>query len=545
MVENKLDVLEALRKLSSPDQDRWFSVEDLIEVTQLSEKWVRENLARLELLGLVYVRDGSRGTRFYSLRSTGGSSRLIQTDVSNREQTLLSKTVGSERVRQAVEIGATVQRTHEWPRFPPLPLIKELVERRDEIRQILKETTLGELDEVFTDLRTRREAEREERKGIGNPFAAVTITAWHGLVDGKAKKSSLRRGIIIGTAASAQSRLLAFRFGSYSIPVKFGLTTACGIIHRIEDGKTEPHEILRPERLTEPTGVSEDSDRAEFPGLNKILKQSFHYQLDHEALNFALPLLRDRIHYKTDVESMEHGQGLRSAGSLLLLLKSGSLTPQEQSPFDLLDSEKALYVQRAFDSYLRLRDRLRDHGDSCLAFGVLRSSEPRRSIFREIVSELLRRRWGSKWNPGGLNLLDDNIILGILLNEGEYTAVIKKTPHQDVIPEKDRDRVRGIIGSAKFSQWLENTRDSKTYQFFMGLGNGKALRFDSPVFSEERNEGPEIRDRTADTIFSISSPIEDFEGSVPRIVSYAEGHSEDYLRHMAKIMPTWLGGRTR
>lgn len=532
MEVKKVDVLDALNHLKAYGGEGWVSVEDLVKLTNLSEKWVRESLERLQAADLVSVMVMSRGVRLYALKRPIEALTTVTPDSLTPEQTVILKRSATSQGRKPVQIGSSSQKVREWTPPPPIPVLTELFKRRKEIREILQATDIDQLSSIFEELKVKRESQRG-----GNPFKAVKMFALDGLIDGLAKKIKVN-ALMAGTASSAQVSVLGFRFGKMSIPVKFALTTACGIVHKVVNDKVQPsvHEIKLPKHLM-PEGIDAENYDHDFPGMNKLVKESFHYGLDHETLDYALTLLKQRIHYKADVESIEAAKDINPNESMLLLLKSGSLTPQEQNPFDLLEPTKAKWVQRAFHDYTLLRDRLMTAGG--LAFGVLSRTEPRTSIYREIIDELLSSKLPS-WTPGKMYPLDDNDVLGMLLERGEYTPVVEKIPHEDVLQKMGPERVRGILGNALFGQYESYRQKSKTYQFFIGYGNGKAVRFDYPLFEE--NGGTEIRDSVAPILLSRSSIEDEFDGTRPRIVTYAEGMSERHLIDMAKLLPSWVGG---
>jgi hypothetical protein len=529
---NKLTAEEALKRLRAYNEQRWASVEDLVATTKLSDKWVRESLYRLEEEGRLFVKVGPHGIRLYSLRLTEEEAQHEKLISEEHPATVKSATTGGKR--RVVEISAGPAVESALP--PPIPVLRELYNRREEIRKILLDTSTSELVEVFQSL---HEEKRKNERREGNPFGAVKLFATKGIIEGKVIGDSTQDAVMIGTAASAQPCIVGLRFGPVSIPVKFGLTTAAGIIQEIEKGKVvkEPYEIGFPKQLS-PERVTEDYDH-EFPGMTKIIREIFHYELDHQTLDYALDILRSRLHYKVDMESLDHVR-LKEEGTPLLLLKSGSLTPQEQSPFDLLDPAKRTLLLDDVNSYMRLRDRLKDQGPNCFAFGVLKDTEPRRAVIRDIIDELLTRKL-PEWEGGRMNTVDDNDVLGLLLDPGEYTPVLKKTPHEDII-ESMRDRARNALGSALYIQFETNRQRLKTYQFFMKLGHGRTVRFDCPVFRETSEEGVDIRDFVAPILFSWSSKESELEAPRPRILRYAEDASMKLLNKMKTLAPTWLGG---
>lgn len=531
---NKLTAEEALKKLRAYNEQRWASIEDLVATTKLSDKWVRESLYRLEEAGRLSVEIGPRGIRLYSLKLTEEETQLDENLLISEEQVAIAKSTTSGRKRHVVEIGAGTKVESAWP--PPIPVLRELHNRRDQIRKVLFDTSTSELAEIFQTLYEKRKGERRE----GNPFAAVKLFATEGIIDGKVIGDSTQGAVMIGTAASGRPCVLGLRFGPVSIPVKFGLTTAAGVIQEIENGEVvkEPHEIRFPKKLS-PEGVTEDYDH-EFPGMTKIIKEIFHYELDHQTLDYALDILKSRLHYKVDMESLDHVR-LKEEGPPLLLLKSGSLTPQEQNPFDLLDPVKRTLLLDDVNSYMRLRDRLIGQGSNCFAFGVLKDTEPRRAVIRDIIDELLTRKL-PEWQGGRMNTVDDNDVLGLLLEPGEYTPVLKKTPHEDII-ESMRDRARNALGSALYTQYEMNRQRLKTYQFFMKLGHGRAVRFDYPVYREvPKEEGIDVRDFVAPILSSWSSKESELEAPRPRIIRYAEDLSATLLKKMEKLAPSWIGG---
>jgi hypothetical protein len=528
---SKRSVEEALMDLRAYNEQRWASVEDLVATTKLSDKWVRESLYRLEEQGRLLFKIGPHGIRLYSLRLTEDEAQQDEVSVRNGEG-MIAKSAPYVGKRRVIEIGAS---TAERVSPPPIPVLRELHSRRDEIREILLDTNTNELAEVFHALlEERRKDERRE----GNPFAAVKLQATKGIIEDKVKFDTTQDAVMIGTAASAQPLILGLRFGPVSIPVKFGLTTAAGIVQDIEKGEVikEPFEVRIPKTLS-PERVSEDYEH-EFPGMTKIVREIFHYELDHETLDYGLDILRSRLHYKVDLESLDHVQ-LKEQGKPLLLLKSGSLTPQEQSPFDLIDPHKRTLLLDDVNSYLRLKDRLKDRGPNCLAFGVLRDTEPRRAVIRDIIDELLTRKL-PEWQGGRMNTVDDNDVLGLLLDPGEFTPVLKKTPHEDLM-DSMRDRARNALKPALFAQFEMNRQRLKTYQFFIKLGHGRALRFDCPVFRETPEEGVEIRDFVAPILFSWSSIESELEAPRPRILRYAEDASMRLLNKMKNLAPSWVG----
>src|SRR6266540_3364202 len=528
MEERKLDVPEALRVLRSIGGERWVSVEDLVELTRLSDKWVREGLSRLELTGEVSTKEGPRGTRLYRLNPADETTDSSRDDIS-RWQNVLGHGSAGHRSDGIVEIGGRVTAKQEPYEPPPIPALRELWDRRPQIRKILLKTDTTELREIYDHLDSKRRNDPD-----GNPFGAVKIFARNGLIDGSVRKVPIKNVVMIGTAASAEAHIFRFRFGPVSIPVKFGLTTACGIIHQIEDDKVNTdtlQEVKIPKRLT-PDRVDEDLDRTDFPGMSKLVKESFHYELDNEALDYALPLLKESLQYKADLESLQRAEGIRSRKPLLFLLRSGSLTPQEQHPFDLKDSRKEKVLQATFNAYIRLRDRIIGQGSGTFVFGVLPNTEPRRAIYREIIDELLKRKLPG-WVSGRMNTLDDNDVLGLLLDRGEFTQVARKNPMEDIIQSIGLARIRTVLGTALYNQYESNRKLSKTYQFFMGFGDGKALRFDCPVLQETTDEGPAIRDIAAPIIFSSSSAVGESEGTRPRIITYAQTLSKRHLAEMA------------
>jgi hypothetical protein len=403
----------------------------------------------------------------------------------------------------------------------------------------------AKLSEIFDDLNSRKENDVQSRI-LGNPFAAVRLYALDGLIDGVAGKVGIEGAIMIGTASSAKAEMMGFRFGSVSIPVKFGLTTAYGLIQQIVKDETEDQkEFFVPEKAS-PDGIDEHTySHDDFPGMNKIVKETFHYGLDHQALDWALTHLRQRLHYRTDLEALERAKATYPQAPRLFLLKSGSLTPQEQHAMDFRDEVKASYLQNAFLQYVRLRDRvLREGGDS-LVFGVLDRSEASRSIFREIIDELLTRELPG-WEPGRMNAVDDNDVMGLLLNPGEYTPVIKKTPQEDILQAITPSRAKTILGVKAFNQYEAFRQQTKTYQFYMKFPTGRAIRFDYPVFLETRKEAIDIRDLTAPILFSKSSQTDDFEETqLPRVVSLANMQSRNWLAALSAQLPLYLGGRTK
>jgi hypothetical protein len=447
---------------------------------------------------------------------------------------------------KVVEIGAAPQSKQELFEPPPIPVLRLIWRRRPEIRRILLKANEDDIRSAFEWLYKER---TKEEKRLGNPFAAVKLSFSEkgGLIDGAVTKTNPINAVIVGTASSAAPQVLGFRFGSFSIPVKFGLTTACGIVQNYVNGsvKGEVRELREPKAKSSPDSVDTTDYDKEFPGMNKLVKERFHYQLDHEIFDWALEVLRTRRHYKLDIESFDEADNLRSAGLQLVLLKSGSLTPQEQSPFDFIDPVKGSYLQGTFNQYTLLRNRLKDRGNS-VAFGVLRYTEPRRAVIREIIDRILEQELPD-WIPGRMKSLDDNDVLGLLLDRGEYTAIIKKTPHEDILQiEGLRERARHYLGGPRFSQYEADIQESKTYQFFMGFGNGRALRFDYPVFRDSQQEGVTIRDTAAPIIYALSAPVdEDFGGDLPRVLTFAQERSEKHLDALAEQLPTWVGGRRK
>jgi hypothetical protein len=536
---NKLTVEEALRKLRAYNEERWASIEDLVATTRLSDKWVRESLYRLEQEGRLFIRIGSHGIRLYSLKMTEYET---ESDENLNAEEKLTPDTGK---RQVIRIGARVQVEKQLP--TPLPILKELSDRRVQIRKILLDTDTSELARVFEKLYKEREGngpQSEQREG--NPFAAVDLLATTGLIDGPPVKDRLAKdSIMIGTSASGQPCVLGLRFGRVSIPVKFALTTAAGYIQEMAKGevkKESSYEILMPKHLT-PEEVTEDYDR-EFPGMNKIIRESFHYQIDIQAIEYMLDRLIRRRQSRVDIESLEHAQKVHSGSdeNPLLLLKSGSLTPQEQSPFDLIDPTKGAFLLSDMNDYLRLKEHLTIGGPKCWAFGVLQETEPRRAVIRDIIDELLSQKLPD-WERGRMNVVDDNDVLGLLLDPGEYTPVLLKTPHKDILTKNVVERARRRLTAPLYTRYDNIRKQLKTYQFFMQSGYGKAVRFDYPVFDEaSQNEGPNIRDIVVPILFSASSTESPVEPSRPRVIKYAEDLSAMWLNKMAKMAPMWLGG---
>src|SRR5437667_11530033 len=148
MAEGARDVLEALRQRSLRGGEP-VTVEELVEITGLSEKWVRESLLRLELQGRITSRDAlpgesSRGTRLYFL-SVEDPSRNFPTDIDHGSQTVLAKPKHAELGSRSVEIGAQRKKSRDWPLPAPIPIIKDIIKRRNEIRDMILKNGIDEL----------------------------------------------------------------------------------------------------------------------------------------------------------------------------------------------------------------------------------------------------------------------------------------------------------------------------------------------------------------------------------------------------------------
>lgn len=532
MVVSQNDVIDLLRR-----SDKWLSIEDLVELTRLSDKSVRERVRELEINDVLELSTTTRGTRLFRLREQYRTLPESESDRSASVQTLLAF-----RERQAssptgpIEIGAEAV-TEEYP-FPFVGVMRDLEKNRDAIRKILLDVDCTELGQVYGFLRKKRENDKK-----GNPFEAVTIIPTRGLIEGVAEQRGYD-GFLIGTASALRDSMIGLHFGRVHLPVKIPIITASGVIQRfLHDRPIKKPDLLNlPERL-HPTNVDRTEFKRDLPGLPKILRQTYHYELDQQLIAEVVEYLRESRHYEADKKTIETAARMRSDRENVIFLRRGALTPGEQHPYDFMDPDKAFFVAKAFDDYLRVKDRLHDNGFN--GFGVIYAGEPRRAIFREIIDEILHDRLPG-WEKGRMNVLSDNDVLGLLLEEGEYTAILKKTPMEDLLNEKERmnkERLRRNLGGAVYSRYEEQRQKMKTYQFHLGSGQRVAVRYDYPVHRDSPQEATSVRESCLPYLIPKSSPEGEFEAIMPRILRFASDAARNRIAEIDKLLPSWFGGK--
>jgi hypothetical protein len=530
LVASRSDVLDILRQYP----EKWFSIDDLVKLTGFSDKSVRERVRELEINEVLEISTATRGTRLFRLRDQYRTLPGTESDSSDSTQTLLS--VREHRVLPPtgpIEIGAG-----PVPELHPLPFVgvmRDLHKNRDAVRKILLDVDRSELEQLYWLLRKTREKDKK-----ANPFEAVTIIPTRGLIEGVTKQKGYD-GFLIGTASASRDSIIGLHFGRVHLPVKIPIITASGVIQRfLNDRPIKKSDVLNlPERL-HPTSIDRTEFRRDLAGLPKILRQTYHYELDEQLIADVVEYLQDSRQYEADEKTIEMAARMRSDPENVIFLRRGALTPGEQHPYDFMDPEKALFVGRAFDEYVRVKDRL--HDNKFNGFGVISQGEPRRAIFREIIDEILGDKLPD-WQKGQMNALSDNDLLAFLLEEGEYTAILKKTPMEDVLSRMDKGRLRRNLGGAVYSHYEEQRQKMKTYQFFLGSGQRRAVRYDYPVYHDYPQEAISMRESCLPYLIHKSSPEGEFEAIFPRILKFAYDATQNRAAEIDKLLPSWFGGK--
>lgn len=531
MVSRHPEVLDVFQ--SPKFSSKWLSIEDLVQLTGLSDKSVRERVRELEITDVLEIATGSSGTRLFRLKEQYWRHLESEPTIPGSGQTIVNlRDHKIPPIARPIEIRPEITK-EEWP-FPFVAIMRDLTKHRDAIRKIILDIDRSELEQVFQALAKQRKQDKKS-----NPFEAVTVIALDGLVEGETQERRFE-GFLVGTASTSQDSILGLHFGHVHVPMKIPIITASGLIQMFaKDRVVEKRAVNLPERLR-PTDVAKGEFKRDLPGLPKILRQTTHYDLDQQLIAEVVEYLRSSRHYEADKKTIETVTRMRSNRDPVILLRRGSLTPGEQHPYDFLDPEKALFVGKAFDDYLRIKDRL--HDNEFNGFGVIVGGEPRRAIFREIIDEMLRNKLPG-WEKGRMNTLSDNEVLGLLLEEGEYTAILKKTPMEDVLLRMNKDRLRQNLGGAVYAQYEERRQKMKTYQCYLGTGVHVAVRYDYPVYRDSPEEATSVRESCLPYLIPKSSPEDEFGPTIPRILIFALDLARDRAAEIDKLLPSWFGGK--